>query len=73
MLGWLTGGNDRQTAATSYAGCESATDRATRKAGEKRAKTELKDNKRRARTVAAADRAGRATYDVAERRRFGRR
>lgn len=31
MLGWLRGGNDRDMAATRYAGRESATDRKARK------------------------------------------
>ncbi|WP_228976671.1 hypothetical protein [Streptomyces sp. DH12] len=30
-FGWLAGGHDRQLAATTYAGCESATERAARK------------------------------------------
>ncbi|MEU7092968.1 hypothetical protein [Kitasatospora aureofaciens] len=71
MFEWLTGGNDQKTASTTYSGRESATDRKARKEREGRAAQALKENRRRSNAVAAADRAGRATHQAGERRRFG--
>ncbi|MCY0957691.1 hypothetical protein [Streptomyces sp. H27-H5] len=58
---WLRGGNDRQTASTTYSGQESATERKARK-------EQAKTRKRRAQGVAEAARAGEA-WEVEERRR----
>ncbi|MFB7475584.1 hypothetical protein [Kitasatospora sp. NPDC056184] len=59
-------GNDRQMAAGTYAGRESATDRKARKLAERASR----DRIRRSRAADAADRAGWAWAD-AERRRQG--
>jgi hypothetical protein len=42
FLSWLGGGNDRELAATRYAGRESATDRATRVGRERRIRSATK-------------------------------
>ncbi|MGW6416322.1 hypothetical protein [Streptomyces sp. NPDC055055] len=60
-LPWLRGGNDRTLAASSYAGRESATDRAA-------AKQRSKTLTRRAADIRRADRAGEA-WEAEERRR----
>ncbi|MFD4315037.1 hypothetical protein [Streptomyces sp. NPDC058548] len=61
-LDWLKGGNDRQAAASGYAGRESASDAANRK---QRAKAQ----KQRAKDIAKAAHAGQAWEDN-DRRRF---
>jgi hypothetical protein len=65
-LSWLSGGNDRQLAATSYAGRESATDKAARK-------RQAKEQARHAKGVAEAARAGQAWEDADRRRERFRR
>ncbi|MGC4947761.1 hypothetical protein ACLQ2N_16390 [Streptomyces sp. DT224] len=61
-LNWLSGGRDRELAATQYAGRESATDTAA-------AKRKAKEQKRRAKSTADAARAGQAWED-GDRRRY---
>ncbi|MFF2612317.1 hypothetical protein [Kitasatospora sp. NPDC058046] len=73
MFEWLTGGNDRQLAATTYEGRESATDRKARKDREARNKRDLKDGQQRVKAANKADRAGRRTHAAGEHRRFGGR
>ena len=72
-LGWLVGGNDRQLAATKYAGRESATETAARR---RREATEKADRKRqareratRSRDIKRSARAGEA-WEEQDRRRF---
>ncbi|MFD5788628.1 hypothetical protein ACFWH1_18645 [Streptomyces sp. NPDC127037] len=65
-LNWLSGGRDRELAATTYAGRESATETAT-------AKRKAKEQKRRAKSADAAARAGQAWEDAdRHRERYGR-
>jgi hypothetical protein len=58
LFSWLAGGNDRQLAETTYAGRESATDRAARK---------RRENHHR--NAAKADRKAQA-WEARDRRRF---
>ncbi|MDH6189177.1 hypothetical protein M2168_002209 [Streptomyces sp. CZ24] len=65
-FGWLGGGNDRHLAATTYAGRESASDKAA-------AKRQAKQQKQRANGATAAARAGQAWEDQDRLRERNRR